>query len=201
MSNTFIRAQDLEPAFGSVLKTEKGTFWIKEITSLFPWSISHRLYWATTRDRRHSVAVVSSNGTIQFLTSPDGWRILSGVLISEKGGLPANLSAVEIAEAVRKLTVGPPGLVATQELAQRNSPPLFAWMTGAPDGNEATFRSLCVTPLVQKISGNGDWAVVFNYFNDRGGVEHWTVRGKADGLVEVKMKLLFSDGTFNWPFE
>jgi hypothetical protein len=54
---------------------------------------------------------------------------------------------------------------------------------------------------VQKISGNGDWAVVFNYFNDRGGVEHWTVRGKADGLVEVKMKLLFSDGTFNWPFE
>ena len=201
MSYISIRAEDLELAFGSVLKTDKENFWIKEITSSFPWSISHRLYWATTRDRRHAVAVVSSKGTIQFLTSPDGWRVLSSVLVSEKGDLPANLSAVEIAEAVRKLTVGPPGLVATQELAQRNSPPLFAWMTGKPDGNEATFRSLCVTPMVQRMSGSSNWAVVFNYFNDRGGVEHWTVLGKADGLVEVKMEPLFSDGTFNWPFE
>jgi len=34
-----------------------------------------------------------------------------------------------------------------------------------------------------------------------GGVEHWIVSGKSDELVDVKMKPLLTDGTFNWPFE
>jgi len=51
-----------------------------------------------------------------MLTSPDGWRILSSVLISEKKGLHESMNATEIAEAIRKLTVGPPGLVATRRI-------------------------------------------------------------------------------------
>jgi hypothetical protein len=136
-----------------------------------------------------------------MLTSPEGWRVLSDVLTSERGGLPANLTATEIAEAVRKLTVGPPGLVATSELLQRKSPPLFAWTTDKPRGDEKTFRLLCVTPALETIVQDGRWRVIFNYFNDRGGVEHWTVSGNAAGLVDVKMEPLLADGTFNWPFE
>jgi len=173
--------------------------WLDDITPSFPWAQRYRFIRAMSRDRRCAVIGVGESEPALPLTDGSGLARLSAILLVEKGEIPGDLTGPVLAEAVRRLTVDPRGLLASPELLRRKSPPLRAWSRTGRSADEALLRAHCVEPRLTKDAAG--WRLEFNYANHAGGIERWTVTGTRTVIASGNVTMSVADGTFNWPFE
>jgi hypothetical protein len=205
MSQATHRSQDILVMASGLLGAQPKDVFVEDISARFPWLTRYRAYWAQTHeDRRNIVILVGESGTPLVTTAEAGLKVVSLVLTQERGSLPDGLSATVLAEAIRKLTVSPQGLVASRALLTSDNPSLDSWLrseAGPPEQQLRTLRQLCIDPVLQVDSRSGSWTLTFLYFNEHGGVERWDAMGDAQGITKASQAFAAPNGTFNWPYE
>ena len=187
----------------NLLGTKRTDVWTEDITKSFHWVRKYRLLWVMSRDRRSVVMALLEGKPPLELTHGSRLANLSTLLKEERGKLSLALKPVDLATAIRRLTVEPPGFVGCPEFLRRPSPPLRAWLQGDVAKQETLFRSHCAAPVFTHTAEGGrtKWTLKFSYFNQRGGVEAWTVEATDDAVLSANSVAAVADGTFVWPFE
>lgn len=198
-------SQDILVVASGLLGVQAKDVFIEDISPRFPWLTRYHAYWGQTHeDRRNIVILVGESRTPLVTTTEAGLKVLSIVLMTERGNIPDGLGATALAEAIRKLTVSPQGLVASRSLLTSDNPSPDSWLraeAGSPEHQLQAFRKLCTDPKLQVDSRSGSWRLEFLYFNEHGGVEQWDVKGDAHAIARASQAFAATNGTFNWPFE
>jgi hypothetical protein len=183
------------------LGVPRGEIRVTDLTSQFKWIKKHHVIWGLGRKDKTVIVVLGENKMPMFLSDPGGIALLSGLLYEENGSIPGSLTAFDLALAIRRLTQAPPGLVGAPELLTKGSPPLHAWLDGKSNVTRELFEKYCKSPTLEVSSADKGWILRFFYFNPRGGVESWLVKGDEARILTAEHEMSEPDGTFNWPFE
>lgn len=201
MNDPYPIADEARRTLAAALSARPTTIRVSDITSRFLWAREHRFMWGVDQQRNSAVVAMAVDGSIELLSGQDGLETLSRILVREQKAIPGDLDAEALAEAVRRLTVAPPGVVAKPDLPDRKSPPLKAWLPRGQPEKEALLRAQCAAPELRSDAASGDWMLEFRYFNPSGGVEQWRVTGDRTSIRSVQRQEAVPDGTFNWPYE
>lgn len=178
----------------------------EDITGYFAWIRRFQVYWAVVPDSAKSVvAALQGDSLVTILTAANGLAKLSGLMRSEIGALPGGLPAIQLANAVAKLTRSPRGLVGCRALLAPPFPEVKAW-TNASKGTQSAmvqermFRDHCKDPAYVYAAGGAQWQVAFSFFHARGGIERWVVTGDAQSITAADDRVVAGDGSLKWPF-
>jgi hypothetical protein len=205
MNGAAQKSKDVAVIASGILGAQPENVFVEDISIRFPWLTRYRAYWGQTHEDRRSVVMLMGDSNTPLVTTGEaGLKVLSLILITERGSLPDGLNSMSLAEAVRKLTVSPPGVVGKHALLTSDSPSPDSWFrseAGPPEQQMQVLRKYCVDPVLQVDSGTGMWRLGFFYFNDKGGVERWRVSGNAHSIAGAEHDLAAPNGTFNWPYE
>lgn len=184
------------------LNKSPGDLRFGEITQLFPWAKMHSFFWAVDRDRNSAVAATRiGEGEVLLLSDDLGIAKLSQILIAEIGTIPGGIDAREFASSIRRLTVAPPGIIASSDMfSGPTSPPMEGWLINNTTKDRDLLRSQLVQPTLD-IQPDKSWILRFRYFNPKGGVESWVVSGDSGAIRAAELEIIVPNGTFNWPFE
>ncbi|MGD8451082.1 MAG: hypothetical protein PVJ57_04635 [Phycisphaerae bacterium] len=169
------------------------------IESAFPWIKFGEIIWARTVDFRPALFWVISGAEPRRLNGGDEFRALSLLLLEQAGPLPMCVSATELAEAIRKLTVEPRGYVGCQAFLDKHTPYLPSWLKRDTPAERAAFAKNCEDPELVVAEDGQTWTLRFFYFNTLGGVEQWEAAGTRDRIQSAKMTTAVRDGVFRYP--
>lgn len=179
----------------------KATWWVEDVSSQFRWLRKRRIIWLMSRPAKKVVAMtaLAEAKPALVLTGENGIATLSKLFQEEIGTLPGDLTAAELARAIRWLTTGVPGKLLSPEVLER-TPPIEAFV---PSGREPTlrfFREQCAKPTLERDPGDA-WRLRFRYLALDGSVEDWTVEGSASEIRSAQVTTVAVPGTFRWPYE
>ena len=165
----------------------------------FPWLKFGEFIWARSEDFRSAIFWAVPGAEPVQLNGDDALERLADVLRVQTGPLPSGLSPVELAGAVRQLTVDPRALIASRELLWELEPELEDWLKSDTKADRDHFARQCTDPKLARSSQDESWSLAFNAFNPAGGVEKWQVTGDKARLLSAAKSVAVRDGTFFWP--
>lgn len=168
------------------------------ITREFAWLKFGELIWARTEDFRAAVFWVTAGAEPVHLNGNDGLPELAKLLLVHTGPLPERIAPVQLAAAIRKLTVEPRGIVACREFLAAERPHLEDWLRADRAPDRELFARHCEDPQLSATSDER-WSLGFDYFNPAGGVEHWQVVGDRARIESARKSVALKAGTFAWP--
>jgi hypothetical protein len=170
------------------------------IEDSFAWLKVGEIIWARTEDFKAAVYWVRQGASPKRLNGPDGLQNVSALLTSQPGPLPGCVSTIQLAEAVRKLTVEPRGFVGNRDFLARASQDMESWLIDGAAKDRELFKQHCRDPRLSPGSGD-EWILEFYYFNPEGGVESWRVSGDKKRIATARKSEALANGTFRWPFK
>ena len=185
------------------LQTSERDLLVEEVTAQYPWVRRHSLYLGSSRSRtgRGATLTVARSGQAPPLAlgGQSGLSALSALLVRERAAIPGGLTAGELAEAIRRLSVAPRGLVGGPEtLDESLIPASESFCDGDKAEQERLRERMCQAPELQEHAGS--WELRFFFWNPAGGVELWNVAGDASRIVSMRKDCAAPNGSFHWPW-
>jgi hypothetical protein len=174
-----------------------GEPFVDDVSRRFPWASKHSLQLVLgPGGQRLMVAVGPGDERLPF-GDPNDLKNLNRFFDVEFLALPDGLPPDVMAQAMRSFLVGPRGFVGSKAfLEEVVGDEINHWLR-KPEDLDA-FIKHCADPLVEL---DGDrWTLRFFFFNERGGVESWSVVGRPNVIDEAKLDVALPDGTLRFPF-
>ena len=169
-----------------------------DISEAFPWLRQGELIWARTLKFKAAVFWARQGLEPIQLNGSQPLGILARLLVRQTGGLTKGVSAAELAEAIRCLTVEPRGYVCTPKFRAWIYPYLRFWVRGNNAEDRERLFQLCNGPVLKR-SDDEAWSLEFNYLNPKGGVESWSASGDALEIHQAESSDAVEQGTYLWP--
>lgn len=194
---------DLQQLIVKTLDSPESDWWKRNLTNSYKWLRTEEIYWIIDSDTNKSVmAIKLSDGTYKCLNCPTGIPVISSIIAANLGKTPVKKLGVEdFARLLMEWHSDPRGYVATPQFFEKKQSTLDSWLMGK-ETNPQALRDVCVEPVFVS-EGVGSWSLVYNVINRHGGVERWTVKGKAGNfeIQTIDIKSLKENGTFYYPDE
>ena len=196
-----------------------------DISSKLPSLSRFRPFMVMDPARRRMVVAIESGGTkLHFGEAPQVQaaerlrariEALNALLAGEPFAIPGGVPPAELAELCRMSLEAPGGLVGTQQLLAQVDPPdppasagqppappkpkpIDQWISPSPADGRALFVEHCADPRVEH--EGDDWTLSFSFFRPDGGVERWTVTGRAREVLSARRVDALPARTFFWPY-
>ena len=106
------------------------------------------------------------------------------------------MAVPELAKMLRYFLAGPGGFVASEAFWQEQRRNMGLWTSRS--AGEDVFARYCRDPQLEQRAN--EWTLQFFFFNNRGGVEEWRVRGDGQIITEVERERPVPDASFNFPY-
>lgn len=206
MSNSAVSSEATTNSHEEIAKRAAAAFWhcepkdtfAQSLSALYPWLHKHSIFLVKNIKHVKILIVVSQKGVATPFASAKAIGPLNGLLESENIQLPDSLSPEKLSSAIRAFTLGPGGFVASPSFWDAQQRSLKMWTTRDPTGGPALFHKYCQNPVLLREGQH--WKLGFYYFNDKGGVEKWSVSGDARKILDIDSSPAAPDGTFVFPY-
>lgn len=170
------------------------------IESQFPWIKSGEVIWSRTQSFEAAIFWGVKGQDPVLLNGKDGLASISELIISQAGKLPQSISPVDLAGAVRKLTVEPRGFVGCRQFYDKQLPYLTNWLQKDTTSERDIFLKHAADPVLSNSQEEKTWKLKFFYFNPDGGVEEWDVSGAESLIQNAKKTEALPGKSFRWPY-
>lgn len=172
-----------------------------DLWARFAWTCRHLIVHVSDPRSGRSMVVAAGIGNPTHFVDERRTVELTRFFRGENIALPRGLSPLQLADAVHVLGRGPRSFVASKDFYQTQEPHLDAWVPPRRNERETKwlFHQLCVEqPRVEE--KDGTFRLTFHGFNERGGVERWTVVGDSSRINSVDLAAVHPDETFRFPY-
>lgn len=172
---------------------------VQDMTHAYPWISVGRIYWVLDRAwNRRLVIFWRGNDSLPVLLTGDT-KTLSNILVEQyRAGFPGLSHVDEIATLIKDSMTTPAAVIPTEAFCKSQQKFIDGWLRGR-EKREAEFKKFC-TGIRASENGNS-WAIQFNVFNTRGGVEVLSARGTVMpfSVNAIEAVTLRPDGEFTYP--
>jgi hypothetical protein len=125
--------------------------------------------------------------------------MLNQLLQHEGVRLPVvDMSLPELARMLRYFLSGPGGFVSSRAFWEEQQPSIGLWTSGLTDTGKTLFKRYCQDPRLQHQTDL--WVLFFHFFNNRGVVDDWQVKGDSRIIQRASKTMAVADGSFNFPY-
>jgi len=190
--------QSAKRAAAAIWQCKPEQTFAQDLSVSFPWIHKSSVLLLKSIDHKKMLVVVSSDGVATPFPVAKTVVALNRLFESENVELPKSMPPDKLAAAIHSFTLGPGGFVGSPAFWEAQQRSLKMWTTHSPKDGPLLFQKYCESPV---LSQEGVvWKMRFYYFNDRGGVEKWSVSGDNKKIREVNSSPALPDGTFVFPY-
>jgi hypothetical protein len=172
----------------------------QDLGDYFPWAKRHAIVLVKDASFRSMLVAVTPTGDcLVFRELPgldENQRSLNTLLRREGIGLPSGMPEPELAKMLRYFLAGPGGFVASRAFLKEQGRNMGLWTSRS--AGEDVFARYCRDPQLEQRAN--EWTLQFFFFNNRGGVEEWRVRGGSQAITRVTREFPVPDASFNFPY-
>ena len=199
---TSLQQEAARRAAARLFKTSPGAIELEDVSGDYMWARGSPLFRAVDAKKQRLLVGVTADARIFNFPEPGDIQKnlveLNGFLAAQKVRPLWALPPLVHAKMIRHFLMGASGFLASWEFLNGQRSVMAQWTLNCPADGPALFEECSRDPQARYEPNK--WALDFNYFNRKGGVEKWHSAGNQDMVLEAEMTPLVPDGKFNYPY-
>jgi hypothetical protein len=177
-------------------------WWIRDLTDSYPWLDCESMYWIIDTHDESAIILGHGEGKYECLNLPAQARRIGEIIAASLGSVPSEeMDAEGLAKLLTEWYRDPRGRLATPEFLEQEKQLLESWVVGT-DETLGSLKGVC-GPIQYDVFDEGNWLLLFNFINRKGGVEQWRVAGESDPfeINDIRIEMIKPEGSFFYPEE
>ena len=189
---------------GEEFKSPEDRWWVRDITSGYPWLVNARILWLLDSGSNNSVVIyLGQSGKAVILNQENGFDKIYSLLETHFSDiLHDDVKRIAMLNVVKDWVIEPRGHIGSTEFWMKEKPVLDSWLLG--DNKEsAVFKKYCADPNFFFDQMNDSWTISYFVFNPEGGVNLVKVFGtdKPFRINKISVEIVKEAGSFYFPDE
>ena len=182
----------------------ENAWWVRDITSSYPWLKDARLIWILDDGSSKTVVIhIAQAGETVILSRKEGFDKIYSLLESHFGKFPLDdQERHEMLDLIKDWAVEPGAYIGSARFLAENEPFLEQWLSGKIK-DTAVFKKYCVEPKFSVDDQKNSWVSSFYVFKPNGGIDSVVVQGhiKPFKIDSVGVEVAENEGSFSFPYE